>query len=243
MFISVDFIVPVGYQGFHSPNFNSSHVEFRNKVRKFVEEELKPNVDDWIESGETYPNELHVKAYALGINGSIFPKKYGGTPPPGFDTFHEIILWDELQRVGGGFVLGALAIDSMALPPILLAGSDYLKDKVAPAVISGRKHISLCISEPGAGSDVANIQTTAELDETGQFYTVNGSKKWITGMYTNQLLAGNSALCSPDLFARINDQQAGVCCVCSWCDCTHLLTFAVLRWQYGGLLHCCLPHG
>ncbi len=106
-----------------------------------------------------------------------------------------------MARVGGGSPLGQLAIDSMALPPILLAGSDYLKDKVARDVISGRKHISLAISEPSAGSDVANIQTTAELDPTGQFYTVNGSKKWITG--------GNMA----DFFTlacRTGDEDSGM---------------------------------
>jgi len=76
-------------------------------------------------------------------------------------------------------VLGQMAINSMALPPILNAGSDYLKQKVCRDVIEGRKFICLAISEPGAGSDVAKIATTAVRE--GDFYIVNGIKKWITG--------------------------------------------------------------
>jgi acyl-CoA dehydrogenase len=77
-------------QGYFSPNFKPTHVAFRAKVRKFVEEELKPNLDQWIEEGATYPNELHIKAYAAGINGAIFPAEYGGTPPEDYDAFHEV---------------------------------------------------------------------------------------------------------------------------------------------------------
>merc|ERR1711871_80637 len=69
----------------------------------------------------------------------------------------------------------------MALPPIINAGSDYLKNLVVKDVVQGRKNICLAISEPTAGSDVAQLKTTAVLDPTGEFYTVNGSKKWITG--------------------------------------------------------------
>jgi len=67
----------------------------------------------------------------------------------------------------------------MGLPPILVYGSQYLKDKVARDVITGKKAICLAISEPWAGSDVANIKTTAE--KKGDHYIVNGAKKWITG--------------------------------------------------------------
>jgi alkylation response protein AidB-like acyl-CoA dehydrogenase len=67
----------------------------------------------------------------------------------------------------------------MALPPILKHGSEELKNTVCREVITGRKHCSLAISEPDAGSDVANIQTTAKKE--GDYYIVNGSKKWITG--------------------------------------------------------------
>ena len=70
------------------------------QVRRFVEEELKPNVEAWIKTG--YPMELHERAYQLGIQGIIFPPAYGGTPPPDFDAFYELIMVDEMSRVGGG---------------------------------------------------------------------------------------------------------------------------------------------
>jgi alkylation response protein AidB-like acyl-CoA dehydrogenase len=172
----IPFCEPYWYQGYHSPHYGANHKKFRALVRKFVEEELRPNVDKWIETG--YPVELHRRAYELGISGIIYPKEYGGTKPDDFDAFYELILVDEISRVGGG-VLGQLGINSMALPPIIHFGTDYLKDKVLRDVIQGYKTCCLAISEPYAGSDVANIQTTARRD--GDFYVVNGMKKWITG--------------------------------------------------------------
>ena len=128
----------------------------------------------------------------------IFPEEVGGTPIADFDSFHELILWDEFGRVGGGNVMGALAINSMALPPIIQFGSDYIKEKVCYPVVSGQTNISLAISEPGAGSDVANIQTTAVRE--GDFYIVNGQKKWITGGYQSSFFTTVRVLCRPVSF-------------------------------------------
>jgi len=89
-----------------------------------------------------------------------------------------LICLDEFARAGGG-VLGQNAINAMALPPILKHGSKYLKDLICKDVVTGKKNIALAISEPSAGSDVANIRTTAVRE--GDYYIVNGSKKWITG--------------------------------------------------------------
>jgi len=174
----IPFCEPHWYQGYHSPYYGKGHRELRAKARKFVEEELKPNVDKWIKEG-TYPLSLHKKFYEAGLGGIIYPKKYGGTPYPDHDAFYELILLDELARVGGGAVLGQLGINSMALPPIIHAGSDYLREKVCRSVITGEKNIALCISEPWVGSDVANLRTSAKKE--GDFYIVNGLKKWITG--------------------------------------------------------------
>lgn len=140
-------------------------------MRKFVEEELKPHMEEWIAS-RSYPMSLHKRAYELGIQGILYPNEYGGTQPDDFDTFYEIILWDELARVGGGAILGQMGINSMALPPIILAGSQEMKDNVLRPVIRGDKSISLAISEPSAGSDVAAIKATATRN--GDFFVVNG---------------------------------------------------------------------
>jgi acyl-CoA dehydrogenase len=166
-------------QGFASPFYGPSHIALRDTVRKFVETEILPFIDDWIKQGKGYPKELHIKAYKAGIAGLLYPNEYGGTRPKDFDAFHELIMWDELARSGGGGVLGQMAINSMALPPIIHYGSQYLKELVLRDVVEGRKFCSLMISEPTAGSDVANIKATAE--RVGNYYRVNGLKKWITG--------------------------------------------------------------
>jgi len=174
--LQIPFAEPYWYQGYHSPNFHDGHRAFRKKVREFVEKELIPYRDEWIKTG--YPTSLHEKIYQAGISGIIYPAEYGGTPLPDFDAFYEIILVDEVARVGGG-VLGQLGINSMALPPIIQFGNDYLKKLVLRDVITGKKSCCLAISEPYAGSDVANLQTTAKRE--GDYYIVNGQKKWITG--------------------------------------------------------------
>lgn len=81
---------------------------------------------------------------------------------------------------------------------LLHAGSEYLKAKVAPSCLKGEKVICLAISEPYAGSDVANIRCTAELDPTGQFFVVNGEKKWITnGTFADYFTVAVRGACQP----------------------------------------------
>ncbi len=135
----------------------------------------------WIKSPTGYPKSLHEKAFQAGITSVFHPPEFGGNKTPEIDAFYELIYVDEFARAAGGFIMGQVAIDSMAMPPIVAFGSDYIKNLVCRDVAMGRKSICLCISEPGAGSDVANIQTSAKKTADGQHYVVNGSKKWITG--------------------------------------------------------------
>ena len=83
-------------QGYHSPYYKDSHKKFRAICRKFVEEELKPNADAWIKAG-AYPQQLHERAYALGLGGLLYPTEYGGTRPADYDAFYELVLADELS--------------------------------------------------------------------------------------------------------------------------------------------------
>jgi len=169
---------PYWYQGQMSPYYKDTHRVFRAKVRAFVDKEILPFVHEWDEAG-TYPPELHQKAYAAGIYGAIWPKEYGGTPPEDFDAFHDLILVDELSRCAAGGVLWACFFCfGIALPPVLSVGSQFLKDKVARNVITGKSIMCLAVTEPYAGSDVANLQTTAVRD--GDHFIVNGEKKFIT---------------------------------------------------------------
>jgi len=157
---------PMWYQGFASPYYKQSHIELRDKIRNFVEKEIKPFQDDWIKKGERYPKELHEKAYKAGIAGLLFPVEYGGTRPVDFDAFHEVVLWDELSRVGGGGALGQLSINSMALPPIIKYGPKFMKDLVLRDVIEGRKFCSLMISEPTGGCIRENKRAKLHLQHS-----------------------------------------------------------------------------
>jgi len=175
----IPYAEPPWYRGYSTPYYNDSHVQFRAKVRAFVEKEITPHVEEW-EEKEDYPGrEFHQKAYEAGVFGAIWPKEYGGTPPDNFDIFHELIYWDELSRTTPGGALAACFLTiKIALPPILHTGPRWMKETIAPEVISGKKIIALAITEPQAGSDVSNLTTTAVRD--GDFYVLNGQKKFIT---------------------------------------------------------------
>lgn len=189
---------PTWYQRWYSPYYNESHKRFRSAVREFVERELMPNIESWDEGLVEYPiKEISMKAAKAGLLASVvgapWPVKYagnfiaGGVKPEEFDAFHELIFLDECARTGsGGAGLAFFGGLSIALGPILNFGSEELKQKVAPACLRGEKIISLCITEPAAGSDVAGITCEAKKSPDGKFYIVNGEKKWITnGIYSD----------------------------------------------------------
>ena len=98
---------------------------------------------------------------------------------------------DELSRTGcGGVLWSCFYAFGIALPPIFEVGSKYLKDRVLRDVITGKKIMSLAITEPGAGSDVANIKTTAQETDDGQHYVVNGEKYFITAGMKAEFFTG-----------------------------------------------------
>ncbi len=154
--------------------FTDEHEMVRQTVRRFVEKEIKPFVDDWEEAGDM-PRDIYPKAAQVGIIGVGYPEVYGGTPG---DIFLQIAVWEELMRGGSGGVCASLGSYNIGIPPILNFGTDEQKAKFVPPVLRGEKIAALAITEPGGGSDVANIQTMAVRD--GDYYVVNGSKTFIT---------------------------------------------------------------
>ncbi|GBB97549.1 hypothetical protein RclHR1_00300028 [Rhizophagus clarus] len=186
----VPFGDPYWYQDYHSPYYNDSHRRVRAATRKFVETEIMPYAFEWDEA-KRIPQELFIKAGKAGILpgvcGAPWPEKYTDIKPIGgvkieeFDNFHEFIICDELARCGSGGVLWGLAGGlTIGLPPILKFGTEELRRRIAPGCLDGTKNICLAITEPYAGSDVANLKTEAKLSDDGQYYIVNGEKKWIT---------------------------------------------------------------
>jgi acyl-CoA dehydrogenase len=136
-----------------------------------------PFAAQWDEDG-SIPRELWPKAAAVGILGLGYPEAYGGVSD-GIDIWHKNILNEELARIAVGGVSATLMVHGIGLPPVINFASEAIKSEVAPQVLAGTKRISLAITEPGAGSDVAHLSTTARLD--GDHYVVNGAKTYITG--------------------------------------------------------------
>ena len=161
----------------HNPYITSEHEAWRTQVRRFIDAEIMPYAESWDEEGNI-PSDLWIKAAGVGLLGFGFPEEYGGTLKD-IDVWHSWIINEELARIGVGGVSASLMVHGIGLPPVVNWGSSQMKQRVAPAVLAGEKHISLGSTEPGGGSDVASISTTASRE--GDVYIVNGSKTFITG--------------------------------------------------------------
>ncbi|WDP84186.1 MAG: acyl-CoA dehydrogenase family protein [Desulfobacter sp.] len=164
------------------PYFSKSHDQVRKAVREFIKKEVTPFINDWEEAGE-FPRKLYKKAGDLGILGMGFPEELGGTPG---DIFYMVAVSEELMRSGSGGFTSGIGSLNIALPPIVALGTPAQKEKFVVPVLAGERIAALGITEPGGGSDVANLGTTAVPD--GDDYIVNGSKTFITsGIRADQL--------------------------------------------------------
>ena len=159
--------------------FSEEHEMFRKSLRDFLKREVKPNLNQWEKDGKI-PKEIWKKMGEMGFLGLSFPEKYGGS---NLDFFFEVVLNEEMGRLNsGGFTVTQQAVQYMSGPYILKYGSDLLKSKYLPGIISGDLISCIGITEPNAGSDVQNIRTNAI--KKGGNYIVNGSKTFITnGVY------------------------------------------------------------
>ena len=158
-----------------NPHMNEEHLAWREQLRRFIDSEIMPFAEEWDEAGHI-PIELWPKAANVGLLGLGYPEPYGGTPG---DIWYSQIANEELARIGVGGINASLMVHGIGLPPVLNWGSDAMKEDIAPAVLRGESWISLGITEPGGGSDVANLSTVAVRDD--DYYIVNGSKTYITG--------------------------------------------------------------
>ena len=159
--------------------FRDEHQLFRSAVRRFVEEEIVPNVDEWEERGEI-PRSLFRQLGELGFLGVEYPPEYGGG---GADFWMTVVLAEEMARCrAGGVAFSVIVHTDMSSPWLARLGTAEQKARYLPSVISGEKVCALAITEPGAGSDMAGIATRAERD--GDDWVLNGSKTFTTnGVY------------------------------------------------------------
>lgn len=162
--------------------YSAGHESFRATVRRFFDTEVAPHADQWDEAG-SFPRALYHKAAQAGLLQPGFPQDYGGVP---CDAFFRMILCEERAWGGSGGVASGLFSHTIGAPPIAVAGSQALKARVLPGILSGQKISALAITEPSCGSDVAQLTTTAR--RAGAFYIVNGGKTFITcGMRADYL--------------------------------------------------------
>jgi acyl-CoA dehydrogenase len=152
-----------------NPYLTSEHEEWRTQLRRFIDKEIAPFAEGWDEAG-ALPDELWEKCAEAGILQAGYPEAYGGISE-GIDIWHLNILNEELSRVAVGGMSSTLLVHSIGLPPVLNFGSEAMKQMVAPEVLSGRARISLAITEPGAGSDVAQVSTTAVRGMKANWFT------------------------------------------------------------------------
>lgn len=162
-----------------SQHFTEDHELFRTSLREFLKKEAMPYIDEWEEDRRT-PRDVWKKMGDMGFLGLSYPEEYGGS---NLDFYYDVVFNEELGLTNsGGFAITQQVTQYMSGPYILKYGSDELKQKYLPGIISGDLICSIGITEPGAGSDAQNIQTRAE--DKGDHYLVNGSKTFITnGVY------------------------------------------------------------
>ena len=156
--------------------FTAEHEAFRRVVRRFVETEINPHVEEW-EAARIWPaRDVLKKMGNLGLLGLNYPEEYGGG---GVDYWYSAVLLEELGRADCAAVPMGIAVHTdMATPALAEFGSDELKRRFLAPAIAGDRVAAIGVSEPDAGSDVASIRTRAVAD--GDDYVINGSKMWIT---------------------------------------------------------------
>lgn len=160
-----------------NPYLTEEHHAWRAQLRRFFDSEVMPYAADWDEAGEL-PDWLWTRASEIGLLGLGYPERFGGVTD-GTDIWYHNIVNEELARIGVGGLAATLMVHNIGLPPVINFARPELTDVVAPPVIAGTANISLAITEPSGGSDVAQLKTTAE--RRGDHYIVNGSKTFITG--------------------------------------------------------------
>jgi len=173
--------------------FTDAHEELRLHIRRFLEKEVEPHLDEWEE--KTFPDSIFQRFGELGFLGLRYPPEYGGQ---GGDYFSALVLSEELARAGTGGLGMAVAVQTeMATPPVFKFGTEEQKTRWLAPAIRGEQIASIAITEPDAGSDVAGITTVAR--RFGDEFIVSGRKTFIT----------NGARCHWALVVTKNERERG----------------------------------
>lgn len=180
---------PAWFGALESPYYNDSHRALQSHVRKYVDDNIVPHALEWEEKGDC-PDQVKVSYIKTGLPLADIPAQYkpsvlrslAGIPTEELDTFHHMILVDELARFEGGVGIAlAGGANAIGVPPIMNHGTEEQRRRWIPGLSTRQTSFCLGITEPTGGSDVGNIRTRAVKSPDGRFYVVTGTKKWITG--------------------------------------------------------------
>jgi acyl-CoA dehydrogenase len=157
--------------------FGEDHEAFRQTIREFIQAEAVPHFEEWAQQGYV-PRDFYKKLGELGVFGIEVPEEYGGAGEHSF-KFNAVIT-EECARAAVSFG-GSSVHTALCLPYILKYGSEEQKRRWLPSFVSGDMMTAIAMTEPGTGSDLAGMKTTARLSEDGAHYVLNGAKTFITG--------------------------------------------------------------
>ena len=160
------------------------HEAFRETIRTFIAKQVTPNYPEW-ENANQVPRELFNQLAELGATSFDIPEEFGGAGPTSFKF--QAVIQEETARAAVSVGHYGVSI-GIVLPYLLRLADDEQKQRWLPGVASGETMLCIAMTEPGTGSDLAGIKTTARLSEDGTHYILNGAKTFITG-------ARNSELC------------------------------------------------
>ncbi|WP_031509554.1 acyl-CoA dehydrogenase family protein [Streptomyces megasporus] len=157
--------------------FNEDHEAFRETIRDFIATEVVPHYDEWEKQGYV-PRDFYLKLGELGVFGIEVPEEYGGAGETSFK--YNAVITEETARAGVSFG-GSSVHTALCLPYLLKYATEEQKRRWLPPFVTGEMMTAIAMTEPGTGSDLAGMKTTAKLSEDGTHYVLNGAKTFITG--------------------------------------------------------------
>ncbi|TSB32051.1 acyl-CoA dehydrogenase family protein [Streptomyces sp. NBC_01525] len=182
--------------------FNEDHEAFRETIRAFIEAEVVPVYDRWMEAGSA-PRDFYRKLGELGVFGIEVPEEYGGAGETSFKF--TAVITEECSRAGVSFG-GSSVHTALCLPYLLAYATEEQKQRWLPPFVTGDMMMAIAMTEPGTGSDLAGMKTTAKLSADGTHYVLNGAKTFITG----GVLADRVIVCARTAAPTPEDRRAGI---------------------------------
>ena len=179
--------------------FTEDHLDIRELAKEFVEKEIAPIATE-IDQTDEVPQHIYDAMAEMGFYGLKIPEEYGGI---GLDTRSYVCVMEEICKKSIACALLVSSANSLSTAPLLLAGTEEMKQKYVPGIASGKEFMAFGLTEPGAGSDAGAMTTKAVED--GDHYILNGRKTFITGAH----IAKNSVI-----FAKTDPEKGsrGITC-------------------------------